>query len=64
MIVRLEEPAGGTVPFKRKDVLSLKGDDLSEALLIHGMEDEEERIREVEGLLGEYIEKNMDNLGI
>ena len=81
VIIRLEEPTGGEVLFRERNIFSLKGDDLKryrrevqmifqdpsasldprmtagdsigEALLIHGMEDEEERLGRVEELLEE-----------
>ncbi len=81
VLIRLEEPTGGEVLFKGKNVLSLKDDDLKryrrevqmifqdpsssldprmaagdsigEALLIHGMENEGERLGKVKELLDE-----------
>ncbi len=79
VVVRLEEPTGGQVLFRGRDVFSFKGEELrryrrevqmifqdpqasldprmtigesiGEALLIHGVEDEGERLRRVEELL-------------
>lgn len=81
VIIRLEEPTGGEVLFKGKNIFSFKGDELKqyrrevqmifqdpqasldprmtagetigEALLIHGMQDEKERLERVKELLVE-----------